>query len=202
MVGVGPTRRVDLTGRNADGAKRRDGEGALLATTPDGGAKGVHGRRGATVAGLVADVLVTPMVHLEHGTVHRLALHAFLQLVVIDDAEGVEVLVVDTQRQDEVPPLSAGHLLAPRHLVAGLHSHLDVRLPELAGVVHAVGQRHVLVQEVQRLLLFTAAAGAGGHKNKEPHNEGSLQYRLFLTLHTYQQLVRQRWCWPMQTSCG
>ena len=184
VVGVRPARCVHLAGRDADGAECRDGEGALLAATPDGGTQRVHRRRGAAVAGLVADVLVAPVVDLEHSAVHRLALHALLQLVVVDDAEGVEVLVVDTQGQDEVPPLPAGDLRAPGHLAPGLQGDLDISLPEPARVVHAVGQRHVGVQEVQRLLLLAAAAGAGCHKNKEPHNEGSLQYRLLLTLHT------------------
>ena len=181
-----PARRIDLAGRDADGAEGRDCERALLTATANGGAKGVHRRRSAAVAGLVADMLVAPVVHLEHGTVHRLARYTLLQLVVIGDAEGVEVLVVDAQGQDEVPPLPARHLLAPRHLVTGTDAHGNIRCPELTGVVHAVGQRHTCVKEVQRILFLLATPiGTGSHKSKEPHNEGSLQYRSLLILHTY-----------------
>ena len=189
VVGMCPAWRIDLAGRDADGAKRCDREGALFAATSDGRAKGVHRRGGTTVAGLVADVLVAPMVHLQHGSIHRLASDAFLQLVVIDDAERVEVLVVDAQGQHKMPPLAARHLSAPRHFTAGFQGYSDVCLPELAGVIDAVGQRHSGIKEVERLLLLLLlAVGTSGderNKKKESCNEDSLKGYSALILHTY-----------------
>ena len=71
VVGVRPARRIDLTCRNAHGPQGSHAEGALLATAPDGGTHGGKRRRGARVGRLIGDVLVAPVVHLQHRIVHR-----------------------------------------------------------------------------------------------------------------------------------
>ena len=165
-----------------------DREGALLSATSYGRAQCVHWRGGAAVAGLIGDMLVTPVVHLEHSTVHRLVFDALAQLIIIDNAERVEVFVVDAQGKHEVTPFPARHLLAPRHFVAGSDGNGNICLPELPGIIHTVGEWHTRIEEVQRILLLCGTTvGAGCHKSKEPHNEGSLQYQSSLILHTYLQ---------------
>ena len=120
-------------------------------------------------------MLMTPMVHFERGAVHRHVLDALFQFVVIDDAEGVEVLIVDAQGQHEVPPFPARHSLAPRHLVPGFQRNFGIGLPELAGIVNTVGQRHSRIKEFQGILHFLTLSRRAAHKRKKPHKEGFLQ---------------------------
>ncbi len=151
VVGVGPARGVDLAGGDAHRAQRRDQQRRLLAAAARGGPD--HGQRGARarVGRRVDGLLVAPVVHLQDGVGHREAAHAVAQLVVEDEARAVEVLVVDAHGQHEVAVDHRGNPLAPGHLGPHALALAHVVAEIVAREVHGVAQRHVGVQEAERL---------------------------------------------------
>ena len=88
------------------------------------------------------------MVHFEDGIVKRQILHAAFQLLIIGGAETVEVLVVDAHGHHEMLELALGDAIAPRHLLFGEEGIVDTLAVIVLGVVYAVAERHVLVEEL------------------------------------------------------
>ena len=109
VVGVCPTGRVDLAGRDAHRAQRGYQQGRLLATTAIGGAHCGQWAAGAGVAGAIGHMLMAPVVDLEGGIAHAQPLDTRLELVVEHLAAVVEVLVVDTHGHHKVPELALRH---------------------------------------------------------------------------------------------
>ena len=113
-------------------------------------------------------MLVAPMVNLQYGIVHIHVLNPILQFLVKNNTGRVQILVINTQRQDEMLPLTLGHLLAPRHLLAGLQRSTHVGLPELTGIINTIGQGHIGIKEVHSLLyLLLRGRVASCHKKHE-----------------------------------
>ena len=116
VVGMRPTRSIDLTRRYAHGAESGDKKRRFLAATPvcctDSGK-----RRACTcVRWLIVGLLVTPVVHLQYRVVHRQAFQPRHQLIVKHHTRAVEILVVDTHRQHEVAENIVGNRPAPNRL--------------------------------------------------------------------------------------
>ena len=151
VVGMGPTRRIDLAGRNADGTQGSHGKGALLATTARGGTHGSHRSGRAGVGRLIGHMLMAPMVDLEDGLLHAQPLDAVLQFVIIDDTEAVQILVVDTNGKDEMAKLALRHLATPYHLLTRLERLAHVGKEEVGRIIRLVGHRHVGIEKLQSL---------------------------------------------------
>ena len=160
VVGMGPTRRIDLAGRNADGTQGSHGKGALLATTARGGTHGSHRSGRAGVGRLIGHMLMAPMVDLEDGLLHAQPLDAVLQFVIIDDTEAVQVLVVDTNGEDEMAKLALRHLATPCHLLARLERLAHVGKEEVGRIIRLVGHRHVGIEKLQSLGLHAIGSQA------------------------------------------
>ena len=160
VIGMGPTRRIDLTGRNADGTQGSHGKGALLATTARGGTHGSHRSGRAGVGRLIGHMLMAPMVDLEDGLLHAQPLDAVLQFVIIDDTEAVQVLVVDTNGEDEMAKLALRHLATPYHLLARLERLAHVGKEEVGRIIRLVSHRHVGIEKLQSLGLHAIGSHA------------------------------------------
>ena len=146
-VGVRPSGTIDLTGGDANGSHGSHCERTLLATTTYGIGHGGERRRRAAVAGLIAHLLVAPVVDLQSGLFHGHALQAWSQLLVYDGTGIVQSLIVDTDRHHKMTPLRLGNYLAPRHFTACLLGHGHLALPVVTGIVHTIGRGHVTVQK-------------------------------------------------------
>ena len=94
-------------------------------------------------------MLVAPMVHLEHRLIHGEAAHAVAESRIARGAEGVQMLVVHSHRQDEMPPFSLGNPASPGHFAAGAQGAFHLFHVELRGIVGHVGQGHVGVEELK-----------------------------------------------------
>ena len=160
VVGMGPTRRIDLAGGNADGTQGSHGKRALLATTARGGTHGSHRSRRAGVGRLIGHMLMAPMVDLEDSLLHAQSLHAVLQFVIIDDTETVQVLVVDTHGEDEMAKLAFRHLAAPSHLLARLERLAHVGKEEVGRIIRLISHRHVGIEKLQSLGLHAIGSQA------------------------------------------
>ena len=167
VVGVGPAWGIDLAGGYADAAQGCYEEGGFLTATTIGRADSGEGRGGAFVAGLIGDAFVAPMVHLEDGFGHREALDAVLELRIEHHSASVEVLVVDTHGEDEVAPFAFRNGAAPWHLAACLKGAVDILKPEVAAVVHAVGEGHGGVEEGEGFVTGGLGRGCTGGEGEE-----------------------------------
>ena len=71
------------------------------------------------------------------------------QLSEEDGAACIQILVVHSRRQYEMTELALGYAASPGHFVPGLQCQVHLVCIVLAGVVGAVGQRQVVVEEVE-----------------------------------------------------
>ena len=147
VVGVRPAGRVDLPGRNAHRAQRRDEQRRLLAAAAVGRAHGGQRRTGPRIRRLVVGLFVTPVVHFEDGVVHRQPFDARRQLVVEHPARIVEVLVVHPHGQHEMPEQFVGNDVSPRHFPAGGQRAAHVFQIKIARVVGHVPHGHIGIKE-------------------------------------------------------
>ena len=168
VVCMRPTGRIDLACGNAYGTKGRNRKRTFLSATANGRTHGGKRGAGTAVRGLVGDMFVTPMVHLEHGIVHAHVSYPVLQLVIEDGAGIVQVLVIYPDGQDKMFPFPFGDGLSPRHFLACLQRGLYTTCPIGAVIVHTVRQRHVAVKEIQRLLFGRRSSAA---RNKKQNDE-------------------------------
>ena len=89
------------------------------------------------------------MVHFEHGLIHREPAHAVAEFGIARGAEGVQMLVVHTHGQHEMPPFAVGNLAAPRHLAAGAQGAFHLFDVELWRIVSHIGQGHIGIEELE-----------------------------------------------------
>ncbi len=81
VVAVRPARGVALAGGDANGAQGSDGERALLAATPVRSLQCGQRCGGARIGGLIINILVAPVVHLQRRIVHAHVFNAVFELV-------------------------------------------------------------------------------------------------------------------------
>ena len=81
IVGMCPTRGINLSCRNADSSQGSHGESTLLATSSVSRTDGRKRCRSSTVRWLISYQLVTPVVHFEDGFLHAQSLYALLQFL-------------------------------------------------------------------------------------------------------------------------
>ena len=122
IIGMCPTRCIYLTGRDANGAQSCHREGAFFSTTAIGRFHGCQRRGGTSIRRLVSDVFMTPVIHLQDGLLHAESFDTLLQFVVIECTEIIQILIVDTKRQDEMAENEFGDSDSPRYLFTRLES--------------------------------------------------------------------------------
>ena len=181
VVGVRPAGRVDLSGRNAHRAQGRHGKGRLLAAASDSRFQAGERRECAGIAGLIGDVLVAPVVHLEDGVLHGHVADTLLQFFIEHLSCLVECLVVHSCGQHEVSEQQLRHLLSPRHLASSLEGCAHVGSMEGSWIVGDVGDGHIGIEEAQRLLLLTVECQTVGVEELRP-NELHLLFECLLYL--------------------
>ena len=157
IVRMRPAGRVDLTCRDADGPEHSDDEGTLLAAAAEGIPQRGYWAGGATVRGLVGDVLVCPAIKRQDRLLHRHGIDEGGQFVVIGSPEVIQHLVIHPLREDKGAEESARDLLPPRHLLPRPQRHPDIIQMVGNAVIHQVRQTHVGVEVGHRLPLL------GGH---------------------------------------
>ena len=180
VVGMGPARRIDLTGRNAHGAEGSHQEGGLLAATSPRCAHGSQRRTGTDVGGGIVDLLVAPVVHFEHGIVQVESLDTGQQFFLEHHARTVEVLVVDTDGQHKVTEHIVGHL--PRHLATYLQRSPDIGEEEFALIVGHIVGRHVGVEKLHGLALGRGHGGVEDIKQMAVRQGRLLDTEIFFQL--------------------
>ena len=163
VVGVRPTGRIDLTGRNAYRAQRTDQQRRFLATTSVGRLDSSHGRTGARVAGTIDGLLVTPVVDLQDGFAQRQRTYPIPQLLVEDHLRTVQHFAVHTSRQHEVAEQLFGNLLSPRHLLGSSPGGPHVHQMIVARIVGNISQGHVRIEELQGLAFVERQIRAPQH---------------------------------------
>ena len=146
VVGVRPSGGVDLTRRDACGPERCDREHGLFTAPSESGADGGHRAERPPVGRTVGGLFVAPVIDLQGGVGEAHPLDAAAQRVRVYDAEIIEVLVVDPQRQDEVQELPLRDV--PAHAVAHLQGLGHILLPVFPGEHQRIRQRHGRVQEI------------------------------------------------------
>lgn len=88
---------------------------------------------------------MAPVVDFENSIFHRQVLHAVFELGIELHATLVEILVVDTYRDNKVQELTVGHRLAPWHLVTSKKRSINIALIESRVVIGLIGQRHIFI---------------------------------------------------------
>ena len=151
VVGMCPTRGVDLTCRYADGPEGGHAEGRLLTAASAGCAHGGERARSAAVGGLVGDVLMTPAVGLDDGIVHAHALDALLEFFVAGGTESIEIFVVHAQREYKVQPFALGNDFSPGHFMTGADRYCSLLSKICRGIVSPVGRGHIGIEELECL---------------------------------------------------
>ncbi len=94
------------------------------------------------------------MVHFQHRVIEGQAFHPVFQLFVKDHAALVQVLVVDTYGQHEVAEDVFRYAVAPRHFDPCTERTADVVEVELSVIVRDIPDRHIGVQECERLFFI------------------------------------------------
>ena len=94
---------------------------------------------------------MAPVVDFEHGVVESAVSNAWKQFALEHKTGGIEVLVVDTDRQNEVAEDLVGHL--PTHLGAHIERGAHLVEEEVAIVVGYVVDGHVGVEETHGVAL-------------------------------------------------
>ena len=173
IVSMRPTRRVHLARRNANRTKRGDGEGRLLTTTSIGGLHRSQRRTGTCVRRCVDDLLVAPVVHLQHGVVKREILYPLFQLGVEHRTALVQVLVIHPHGQHEMAENILRDTLPPRHLLPRLERRADVPQIKIATIIRDIPNRHIRVHKSQRLP-FSGSHLLVKHSEKIPIRQSGL----------------------------
>ena len=171
-VGMGPERRVDLPGRDTGRPKGTDGEGRFLAAAALAGShQRERGPRPRIRAG-IGRPFMAPVIDFQDRIVQGQPLHALAELVRIEHAEAVEVLVVDPHRQHEMAEFPLGD--PPGHLLPHLQGLVHDFLPIGPVIDQAVRGRHIPVQIVhiavppQRLVRRTGERKRQTEKGQDP----------------------------------
>ena len=94
------------------------------------------------------------MVYLQHRIVERKILHAVFQFLIKYHAALVQILVVDADGQHIVAENIFRNDFSPRHFAAGLERRTDILEIEIPAIIRDVADRHIGIQEGQRLLLL------------------------------------------------
>ncbi len=162
VVRMGPTRRIDLTGRNAHGPQRGNRKRGLLTTTARSRTHRGQRRRSAGVRGAVGHILVAPVVHFQHGIVHGKPGHPLSQLFIADRPEGIEVLVVDAHRQHEMPPFPFRDRSSPWQFPAGSQGGFHLAQIKFGSIIRHVRPGHIGIQKLQSLALFRSTRHRNG----------------------------------------
>ncbi len=176
---MGPARRIDLAGRDPYGTQRRDAEGRFFPASAQAILHRGQGSVGAAVGRLVGHLFVAPVVHFQNGLLHGHALHPRLQLVVKDQPGGIQVLVVGPEGQHEMAELPLRNI--PTHFLSRLEGFPHIRQIECSRVIRHVRERHVRIEEFQRLPLLggqrlsgTLAALVHGHERRRQRRHARL----------------------------
>ena len=154
VIGMCPTRRIDLTGRNAHRTQGCHQESRFLAATPVSRLHRRQRRGSPRIARRINSLFMAPVVHLQNGIVHRQAFHPLGQFIIKHPAARIQILVVDPDRQHEMPELLLRHVLAPRHLPPDLERHPHIAQVKLSLIIRYIAQRHISIQERHRLPFF------------------------------------------------
>ena len=147
IIGMRPTRRINLTGRNTHRTQRSHRKGTLLATATIGRTERSQWTAGTSVRRAISHVLVAPVVHFENGVLHAQFLHTWLQRLVEHLTRVVQILIVHTHGHHKMAELPFGHRLSPWQSSLGLKSQGYVFLIKITRVVGFVGLWHKLVKE-------------------------------------------------------
>ena len=166
VVRMGPSGRIDLPGRNTGGAQGGDRQHGLLAAAADTPADRRHRAARAGVRRPVGRLLVAPVVDLQRRVRKGKTRHAGAERVGIDRPEIVQRLIVDAQRQHEMPELPLGNV--PAHGPAHLQGLGDILLPEAARILQAVRKRHGRIEPFDVFFL----AGAAGDRKQQRRQQG------------------------------
>ena len=146
VVGMRPAGGIDLAGRDADGTQGSNAQHALLATTSRTRCHCCQRAGSAGIGGLIGSLLVTPMVDFQYGIIHAHALHTSAEGIRPKGAEIIEVLVIDTWREDEMAELLFGDV--PVHLAAHFEGRFHLCYPIRERLHRHVGQGEVAVEEL------------------------------------------------------
>ena len=87
VIGVGPTRGVNLTGWDSRGTHSRNREGRFLAASAESFPDGAHGRTRPGIRSVVVDFLMTPMVDFQCSFFHGQTINPGLDLMVVNQPE-------------------------------------------------------------------------------------------------------------------
>ena len=151
VVGMRPTRRIDLTGRYADRTKGGYGKRRLFATTPVSGLHGCQRRTRPGVRRRIDHFLVAPMVHFQHGVIQGQALHPVFQFFIKDHAALVQILVVDPHGKYEMAEDVFRYAVSPRHFHPCTKRTADIVEIQLPVIIRDISDRHIGIQESKRL---------------------------------------------------
>ena len=153
VVGMRPTRGINLSSRYAYRPQGSHRESTLLATSSISRANGGERSRSAGIRRLISHSLMAPVVHLQDGILHAHALHPLLQLSIEHLSGVIEILIVHTYRQHEMAEEQLRHFIAPTHLLSCLKSGAYILQEKRCRIVGYVSYWHVGIEEAQCLLL-------------------------------------------------
>ena len=153
VVGMCPTRGIDLTGGNTHRTQGSHREGGFLTATAVCGLDRSQRRAGAGIRRGIDHLLVAPVVHLQHRIVERQVLHPVFQLREENRTAVIQVLVVHTHREDKMTEDLFRNAFSPRHLGFRLEGSTHITQIKRPVVIGQVADRHVGIEEGQGLLL-------------------------------------------------
>ena len=148
IVGMRPTRGINLTGRNTYGTQGCNSKSALLATASISRTERCQRTAGSAIRRTIRHVLVAPVVHLEDSLLHTQFLNTGLEGLVEHLATVVEILVVNSHGHHKMAELALWNGFAPWHLSTCFERQGNVLLVELATVISLVWLWHKLVKVV------------------------------------------------------
>ena len=99
-------------------------------------------------------MLMAPVIDLKDCLLQCQALDTLLKRIKQEWTGSIQRLIINTDRQDKVTPLTLRDLLAPRHLLACLERATDI-LQEVSSIpINKVIGRHIGIEESQRITLL------------------------------------------------
>ena len=158
VIGMGPSRSVDLACRDADRSESSHQEGGFFPAPSRSAA--YKGKRSSCpgVGRCVDYFFVAPVVDLKDSVFHAEILDPRGQFLEEYGAGAVQIFVVDTDRHDEMAVQHFRNLFPPREGFPCLFAQPDILQEIFSAVIDHVPVWHVSVQELE-YFLFTGRKG-------------------------------------------
>ncbi len=153
VVRMGPTGRIDLTGRNAYRTQGGNQQSGFFPTTSVRCAYRCQRRTGTGVRRSIDSLFMTPMVHLQNGIVKGKGFHTIFQLIVKYYPRAVQLLVVHPHRKYKMTKQILRNNFSPRHLICSLLGGAHVHQMKFSGIIGNICQRHIGIKELQSFTL-------------------------------------------------